>query len=172
MSIPCSLALSKVRVPETEQPVTKGVTQMPTESTEREANLLHAAGNGAIQGIHLCIIIGAVLLAIISLVQFFDTLLAFFGGLVGVPLSFVMLTQYLFYPLAFILGVPSQDCFKVAQLLGTKMLVNEFVAYASLLDLAAKESLSARSIMVATYVSRPLYFLLYLLVVILSKFIL
>jgi CNT family concentrative nucleoside transporter len=153
MSIPCSLALSKVRIPETEQPVTKGSSEIPRDMTDREANLLHAAGNGATQGIHLAIIIGAVLLAVISLVKFFDTLLGFFGGLVGVHLSFVMITQYLFYPFAFILGVPFADCFKVAQLLGTKMLVNEFVAYASLLDLAAKEALSQRSVLVATYVS-------------------
>jgi CNT family concentrative nucleoside transporter len=153
MSIPCSLALSKIRVPETEKPHTTGSeAKIKLDGMDVEANILHAASNGANQGMQVAIIIAAVLLSFISLLKFGDNLLGFFGGLVNVPLSFERITQFLFYPIALVLGVPFTDSFKVAQLLGTKMFVNEFVAYSQLKELIESGALSERSQIVATYV--------------------
>ncbi|KAJ9076176.1 hypothetical protein DSO57_1028758 [Entomophthora muscae] len=72
MSIPCSLALSKLRYPETEESKTKGHITLSSEE-ERESNLLHAATNGAAQGVTLCLLIAGTLLAIISLIALVDS---------------------------------------------------------------------------------------------------
>lgn len=136
MSTPCSLALSKVRVPETEHSISKGAVDIP-ESKDKEANVLHAAANGAAQGMHLASLITGSLLAIISLYRFIDALFVWFWSFLRppVPISLELVFSYVFWPFAVMLGVPLQECLRVGQLLGIKTTVNEFVAYATLNDM-------------------------------------
>ncbi|KAJ1730927.1 hypothetical protein LPJ61_002778 [Coemansia biformis] len=134
MSIPCSLALSKIRWPETDEPLTRGTVVLPARSTD-EANLLHAMSNGAAIGMQLSLMIAANLIAVISLVQLADFLLGWLGQFVGIAgLTLEQVLGYVLYPYAWLLGVPRADVSAVAQLLGLKFVANEFVAYQRLGD--------------------------------------
>ncbi|KAI9218284.1 Na+ dependent nucleoside transporter C-terminus-domain-containing protein [Blastocladiella britannica] len=142
MSVPCSLALSKLIYPETEKSITKGEVIMPAVE-HHEANILHAAANGAAQGMTLAGLIAGTLLSLIALYNFVDIVFTrFFFYLnnlgTGEIINLELVTGYLFYPLAWLLGVPTQNCLVVAQLLGKKVLVNEFAAYADLQVLIGK----------------------------------
>lgn len=145
MSTPCSLALSKMRYPETEDSISKGSVEIPKEK-EFEANVLHAAGNGAAQGIHLAALIAGSLLVLISLFTFVNEiviwLFSFFQPPFPIDIPFIL--SYVFSPLAAMLGVPFSECLKVGSLLGIKMAVNEFVAYTQLSKYQAEGALSPR----------------------------
>ncbi|PVU96832.1 hypothetical protein BB561_000938 [Smittium simulii] len=129
MSIPCSLALSKLRYPETEESLTKGQVVAPaTEKTD--INLLHAAGNGAALGMTLSLMIAASLIAIISILAFINNMLTWFGNFVGIAeLTLNLIMGYCLYPLTWLLGIQKSDILTVSKLLGTKLVANEFVAY-------------------------------------------
>ncbi|OMJ26902.1 Sodium/nucleoside cotransporter 2 [Smittium culicis] len=145
MSIPCSLAMSKLRYPETEESLTKGKAVVPTNETE-DVNFLHAAGNGAALGMTLSLLIAASLIAIISLLSFTNFMLTWLGHFVGedeITLNLIM--GYILYPLAWLLGVPKADLLEVSKLLGTKLVANEFVAYTDLM-VAPKDGVSVFSI--------------------------
>ncbi|KAJ1819785.1 hypothetical protein LPJ60_003568 [Coemansia sp. RSA 2675] len=155
MSIPCSLALSKLRYPETEESMTRGVIVEPPRSTE-EANLLHALANGAAIGINLSLLISGNLVAIISLVNLVDFLLTWLGQFVAIhQLTLEMILGYVLYPYAWLLGVPRKDVFSVSQLLGLKFVTNEFVAYQRLTTAtngpAMKTVLSSRGLTIAEF---------------------
>ncbi|KAJ2849408.1 hypothetical protein IWW36_002654 [Coemansia brasiliensis] len=129
MSIPCSLALSKMRYPETEEPLTRGKIIEPPRSTE-EVNVLHAIGNGAAIGMNLSLLIAANLIAVISIVNLADFLLTWLGQFVSIQnLTMELILGYVLYPYVWLLGVPKADVTRVAQLLGLKFISNEFVAY-------------------------------------------
>jgi nucleoside permease NupC len=119
-----------------------------------EGNIVEAIGNGAHIAIDLVLNIGAALIAFISMLAFMDAVLSYLGGLVDVPeLCFTLITGYLFWPIAWLLGTPSADCFEVAKLIGTKIFLNEFVAYSQLsglLDIDDRR-LSPRAELTATY---------------------
>ncbi|KAJ2106448.1 hypothetical protein GGF48_006144, partial [Coemansia sp. RSA 921] len=83
MSIPCSLALSKIRYPETDEPLTRGKVIEPPRTSE-DANILHAIGNGAAIGMNLSLLIAANLISVISLVNLVDFLLTWLGQFVGI----------------------------------------------------------------------------------------
>ncbi|KAI0236469.1 hypothetical protein L0F63_003090 [Massospora cicadina] len=149
MSIPCSLALSKLRYPETEESKSKGKVII---SYEKESNLLHAAANGASQGITLCLMVAGTLLAIISLLALVDALLGFFGGFVSIPnLTLQLMGGYIFIPFAWLVGVPYAECKAVGQLMAIKLFANEFVAFGRLAELQTGDGLSPRSTLLATY---------------------
>jgi len=98
-----------------------------------ENNLVEAAGNGAHIAIDLVLNIGAMLIAFISLIHLLDALLGYLGGLVLIDdLSFEMICGYFFWPVAWILGTPMEECSVVAKLIGTKIVINDFVAYTKL----------------------------------------
>ncbi|KAI8057334.1 Na+ dependent nucleoside transporter C-terminus-domain-containing protein [Syncephalis plumigaleata] len=149
MSTPCSLAVSKLRYPEKQESTSKGRVIIPKEE-DREANILHAAANGAAQGVHLILLIAGTLLAIISLLALVNALLGWFGSFVGYPeLTLIAITKYLFVPFAWVIGIPTVDVMQVADLMATKMFVNEFVAYITLSGL--KSSLTVRGQLLVTY---------------------
>ncbi|KAI0239116.1 hypothetical protein L0F63_004675 [Massospora cicadina] len=151
MSIPCSLALSKLRYPETEESKTKG--EVIKDHEERESNILHAAANGAAQGITLCLLIGGTLLAIISLLALTNAVIGYLGSYLGKPeLTLKLMGSYLFWPFAWLVGIPRDDCFKVGSLLATKLFANEFVAYSDLKEMSnVRGELDSRSAILATY---------------------
>lgn len=113
-------------------------------------NIIEAAGSGAALAISLVANIAAMLIAFLSLVSLLDSVLGHLGTNVGVPnLSFGMICGYFFFPLAWLIGCPYEDCFPVAKLIGTKVFVNEFAAYLDMVKV--RDSLTDRGELVATY---------------------
>jgi len=152
MSIPSSLAVSKMRMPETEEPITEGKVVIPPSDEPKKVNALHAFSDGAWIGLLVAGMIVTNLLVIIALVALIDAVLGWAGGFFQVPqLSLVFLLGYILYPVAFLLGVPTQDVYHVAQLIGTKIVQNEFVAYIALGTNPTYKAMSPRSQLIATY---------------------
>ncbi|KAJ2901859.1 hypothetical protein GGI21_004633, partial [Coemansia aciculifera] len=153
MSIPCSLALSKIRYPETEESQTRGTTTaaIAQRHTDESTNILHALANGAATGINLSLLISANLIAIISLVNLIDFLLTWLGQFVTIEkLTLELILGYVLYLYAWLLGVPRQDVMHVAQLLGLKFITNEFVAYQRL-NSVMKVVLTSRALTIAEF---------------------
>jgi CNT family concentrative nucleoside transporter len=167
MSAPAAIVMAKILIPETETPETQGGAAI---ATDRDTdNVIEAAAEGASDGLRLALNVGAMLLAFVALI---GTINAGFEWL-GAPtvagtqlydlnavveqvsggrfeaLSLEAVFGFVFAPLAWAMGVESADVLQVGTLLGEKVAVNEFVAYASLRDL--KATLSERSVLISTY---------------------
>ncbi|QIB27375.1 NupC/NupG family nucleoside CNT transporter [Caloranaerobacter azorensis] len=150
MSAPASLVIAKIMIPETETPVTKGKVNLELE--ELDANVIDAAARGASEGLSLALNVGAMLLAFIALVALLNSLLSWFGGIIGLDfLSLEWILGRLFAPLAFIMGVPMSDVIQAGNLLGQKIVINEFFAYANLSTLIKEGAISQRTIIILTY---------------------
>lgn len=149
MSAPAALALAKLMVPETQKPVT-GDNLDATTSLKKAENIIDAAVMGASDGLKLSLNVIAMLIAFVALVAMCNGLLGKVGGLAGNPaLSIELIMGYVFSPIAWLMGVPQHECLQVGNLIGKKLVLNEFVAY---LDLKALLStLSERSIIISTY---------------------
>jgi CNT family concentrative nucleoside transporter len=143
MNAPAALLISKMLVPETGTPMTKGEVKLKVERTE--VNIIDAAARGAGAGLHLALNVGAMLIAFLSLVALVNWPLQQFG------LSLEQIFAWIFAPLAFVMGVPWAEAGSVGNLLGQKLILNEFVAYVGLLDLQKEAVLSPRSELIATY---------------------
>lgn len=155
MSIPASLAVSKMRYPETEETLTAGRVVVPDDDEHRAANALHAFANGAWLGIKIAGMIVATLLCIIALIGLIDGLLSWWGSYINItnpPLTLQLILGYICYPVAFLLGVPrGPDLLKVGQLIGIKIVANEFVAFTSLTSDPQYIAMSPRARLIATY---------------------
>jgi len=157
MSIPASLAVSKMRYPETEETITSGRVVIPDDDEHRASNALHAFANGAWLGIKIAGMIVATLLCIIALIGLINGLLGWWGRYINITkdgeayLTLQLILGYICYPVAFLLGVPRNDLLQVAQLIGIKVVANEFVAYNSLTSEVQYTSMSPRSKLIATY---------------------
>ncbi|GAB7360057.1 hypothetical protein MBLNU230_g7579t1 [Neophaeotheca triangularis] len=159
MSIPASLALSAMRYPETEPTLTDGQVVIPDDDEEKAANALHAFANGAWLGIKIAGMIAATLLCILAFLGLVNGLLSWWGGYFGLDpngpyaLTVQLIVSYICYPIAFLLGVSREgdDIIKVARLLGTKIIANEFAAYVELTDNEDYADLSPRSLLIATF---------------------
>jgi CNT family concentrative nucleoside transporter len=155
MSIPASLAISKLRYPETEESLTAGRVIVPDDPDERAANSLHAFANGAWLGLKIAGMILATILCIVALLGLANGLLTWWGRYLNIndpPLTVELIVGYICYPIAFLLGVPRNgDLLKVGKLIGTKLIANEFVAYAALQTNPEYADLSPRSRLIATY---------------------
>lgn len=132
MSAPAALAMSKLFYPETQTPKHSGADAFNmAKGTER--NLIEAASNGASMSIKLVANIAVNLIAFVALLQFVNSTLVWFGDRVGYDdFTFQLVCSYVFWPLAFLMGVDYKDCRVVAELLGIKTFLNEFVAYVTL----------------------------------------
>jgi CNT family concentrative nucleoside transporter len=157
MSIPASLAVSKMRYPETEETITSGRCVIPDDDEHRATNALHAFANGAWLGIKIAGMIVATLLCIIALIGLINGLLGWWGRYINITqdgeeyLTLQLILGYICYPVAFLLGVPRDDLLRVGQLIGIKVIANEFVAYNSLTSEAQYINMSPRSKLIATY---------------------
>ncbi|MDH5196636.1 MAG: NupC/NupG family nucleoside CNT transporter, partial [Gemmatimonadota bacterium] len=150
MNAPAGLLISKILVPETEIPVTRGTVKV--EVARSETNVIEAAAAGASQGMQLALNVGAMLLAFIALIALINAVLGAAGGVVGVEgLGLERIFGWVLAPLAWLMGVPWSDAGVVGALLGLKVSVNEFVAYLQLAGLMGTEALSARAEVIATY---------------------
>lgn len=154
MSIPASLAISKMRYPETEQSLTAGRVVVPENEEDKAANPLHAFANGAWLGIKIAGMIVATLLCIIAFVGLINGLLTWWGGYWGInnpPLTLQFLLGYIFYPVAWLLGVPKGELLQVGELIGQKVIINEFAAFIALTTEPRYKMLSPRATIIATY---------------------
>ena len=152
MNAPAGLVLSKILVPETGEPVTRGSLQMQVE--KGDANVIGAAASGAAQGLQLALNVGAMLMAFIALVALLNAGLGWVGSFWGQDgLSLQWILGQLLRPLAWLMGVPWQDTTYVGGLIGIKASLNEFVAYSQLgADLAGGGiTLQPRSVIISTY---------------------
>jgi len=150
MSAPAALAIAKIIYPETEESETAGTIK--TQYKKETQNIIDAAADGAGQGVKLAINIGAMLIAFIALMALLNGLLGWVGGLIGFEaLSLSWIFGKLFSPLAFIFGIPWSDCAQMGDLLGTKIMINEFVAYAKLQAFANSGEISQRTAIIASY---------------------
>lgn len=155
MSIPASIAISKVRMPELEEPVTRGriVVDRGEDAKDAPVNALHAFAKGAVFGL---VVAGQILcnvLTLLSLVGTINGLLTWIGRGFGIHhLTLQLVLRYVFYPLTFLLGVPRPEILRVSELLATKLVENEFAAYLDLQALmASNDLLSTRGFTIASY---------------------
>ncbi|KAL0086392.1 Na+ dependent nucleoside transporter C-terminus-domain-containing protein [Phycomyces blakesleeanus] len=150
MSIPCSLAISKLRYPEVSEPLTKGEVKMP-ESPEKCVNLLHAAGVGASIGMNVALLIIANLICLLALLYAVNAGLTWLGNFITIhELTLQLITGYVFVPIAWLIGADNSDLVHVGQLMAYKIWANEFVAY-DLMTTTYKDLLTPRSTIVCTY---------------------
>jgi len=150
MSAPAAIVIAKIMVPETEEPVTLGHVRFapPVET----ANVIDAAARGAEQGLRLAVTIAAMLLAFVGLVHLVNMGVGAVSGLwMDQPLTLQRVMGWVFSPLAVVMGVPWDDVQEVGQLLGTKTILNEFLAYQAMQPLAEAHVISPRSVTIATY---------------------
>jgi len=166
MAAPASLMVAKLIFPETETSETAGSIKMP--KVDIGTNVLDAASKGVTDGLHLALNVAAMLIAFITLIALADKILGFAdrmldGHLLGgmamesgeyagyFPGSLRTILGTIFSPLTFVMGVPKQDAFEVANLLGTKLTLNEFVAYARLAPMIKEGLISPKAQIMATY---------------------
>ena len=156
MAAPAAIMLSKMMVPEKESPKTG--TTVDFDVPQLDVNVIDAAGRGAIEGLQLALNVAGMLIAFIALVALVNGLFGFGHGWLSAmspalaawfPSSLDQLIGWIFRPVAWAIGVPWKDSFEVGNLLGTRMVLNEFVAFVRLGTI--RESLDPRSIIIATY---------------------
>jgi CNT family concentrative nucleoside transporter len=141
MTAPGTLMMAKIFVPETREPETMGTVKLKVEKTD--VNVIDAIGRGTGEGLHLALNVGAMLVSFLALIALVNAIL----GLAG--LSMQQIFGWVFAPIAWSLGVPWRDSATIGNLLGTRMVLNEFVAYSQLGPL--KEMLDPKSFTIATF---------------------
>lgn len=154
MSIPCSLAVSKLRYPETEEPLTSGKIFMPKvdEGDHEPQNVLQAFANGATLGLRIAGTLMIQCLCIIGIVALINGLLTWFGNFWNInQLSLELIFSYLLYPVGFLLGTPRHEILQVSRLIAIKTTQNEFVAYNQLVNMSPYKDMSDRGTLIATY---------------------
>eukprot|EP00121_Abeoforma_whisleri_P008512 Awhi_evm1s7816 len=140
MACPTALAISKLMYPETEVSKTQSSDGEYEIKVEESINFIEAASKGAINAIPIMLNIGAIMVAFIALLAAFDGILGLAGDMVGIEnLTFALICGYIFYPFCVVLGVPIEDCQKVASMIGTKLVINEFAAFEILSDYIDKK---------------------------------
>jgi CNT family concentrative nucleoside transporter len=162
MSAPAALVIAKVMWPETEASETAGDVTLDIESPD--VNVIDAAARGAYEGMKLALNVGAMLLAFIALIALTNALLGLpfelyndWMGLEGAaavdPLTMQQILGWIFWPLAFLIGVPAAECATVGALLGDKLILTEFVAYLHLYESLSEGivQLSPRTVVIASY---------------------
>jgi concentrative nucleoside transporter, CNT family len=146
MTAPGTIMMAKMLVPETEVPKTMGTVKLEVERTD--VNVIDAAGRGTGEGLHLALNVGAMLISFLALIALVNAILGAVP-LSGEPLSLGRIFGWVFAPVAWAMGVPWRDAPTIGNLLGTRMAVNEFVAYAQLGPM--KSVLDPKSFTIATF---------------------
>jgi concentrative nucleoside transporter, CNT family len=147
MTAPGTIMLAKMFVPETETPKTAGKVTLEIERTD--VNLIDAAARGTSEGFHLALNVGAMLISFLALIALVNAALGLIPAGGGQHLSLQWIFGRVAAPLAWLMGVSWKDCFAVGNLLGTRLVLNELIAYSQLGPL--KASLDPRSFVIATF---------------------
>lgn len=133
MAAPGGLLFAKLMIPETQQTADESGAKPVQEN--RPANIIDAAAEGAINGLNMALAVGAMLLAFVSLVALLNGLLGGVGGWFGLPdLSMELILGYLLSPLAWLMGIPWNEALTSGAIIGQKIVINEFFAYANLAE--------------------------------------
>ncbi len=150
MTSPGTILVSKMLVPETQIPATEGKVVIPKDELHKEENLIGAIARGTIDGGKLALNVAIMLISFLALVALLDSLLGWTHGYMHwVPGSLGQILGYAFWPVAWLIGVPSHDCMAIGNLLGTRMALNEVIAYIALGG--KKAMLAPRSFTIATF---------------------
>jgi CNT family concentrative nucleoside transporter len=149
MTAPGTLMMAKMFVPETETPETSGSVKLAVKTTD--VNVVDAAGRGTVEGLHLAMNVIAMLISFIALIALLNAILLWLGQHTPLPddLSLQKISGIVFAPIAWSLGVAWKDAFTIGNLLGTRMVLNEFIAFSQLGPM--KDMLDPRSFTVATF---------------------
>lgn len=142
MSAPAAIVMAKLMLPERE------VTHEAEDKDilkSKDINIIEAAANGASDGLRLAATIGAMMLAFVALIGMMNHFLSYAGT------SFEQISGYVFMPFAYLMGVPWEDCAKVGELLGIKVVFNEFISYQKMQGMIQTGALQPRSVVIATY---------------------
>ena len=167
MSAPGGILMAKLMMPDVPPtPITESDPRLPNphlatlsvneepeivadDDEEKPANIIMAAAQGAQTGVKLAVAVGAMVLAFVALVALANGILGGIGGWFGQPtLSFQQIVGYVFAPIMFLLGVPWNEAIQAGGLFGTKIVLNEFVAF---IDLGALKTLSAPTVGIVTF---------------------
>ncbi len=152
MTAPATIMLSKIIIPETGKPATAGKVEIKVEKTA--VNVIDAAAQGAGDGLHLALNVAGMLIAFLSLIAMCNGILGWVHTmpLMGwLPGSLQQIFGIVFAPVAWIMGVPWKDASTIGNLLGTRLVTNEFVAFLELGKPAVRAALDPRSFVIATY---------------------
>ncbi len=162
MAAPGALVISKIVWPETEESPTKGVIKL--EVKKSHANLLDAISHGASDGLKISLNVIAMLIGFIAIIALADVILGKFGSILagiglsldfaGIQMATLSLDQIFgsfFSMFAWAMGVPNQDIQTVGSLMGNKMVINEFVAYAKLTPMIEAGALAPKSVIIASF---------------------
>jgi CNT family concentrative nucleoside transporter len=163
MAAPGALVIAKIVYPETEVSETKGTVKI--EIKKAHANLMDAISHGASDGMRISLNVIAMLLGFIALIAMVDAGLGYLGralyyntsldlSMIGISLKELSLKEILgsvFSVFAYLMGVPSKDTHLVGALMGTKLVINEFVAYSNLSPMIAAGVLSKKSIVIVSF---------------------
>jgi CNT family concentrative nucleoside transporter len=147
MTAPGTIMIAKMFLPETETPKTAGSVSLKIERTD--VNIIDAAARGTSEGFHLALNVGAMLIAFLALIALVNAVLGLVPLGNGQSLSLQWIFGWIAAPLAWLMGVPWKDSFEVGNLLGTRLVLNELIAYSQLGPL--KETLDPRSFVIATF---------------------
>ena len=157
MTAPGTILISKMLVPETEQPKTAGRVVISEEETaaRKKGNVISAVARGTTDGLNLALNMAAMLISFLALIALMDGMLLGLHngfehmGILWFPKSLEGIIGHLLAPVAWLIGIPWHDCMRVGDLLGTRMVLNELVAYSKLGG--EKALLDARSFTIATF---------------------
>jgi len=152
MTSPGTILIAKMLVPETEVPATEGKVVIPKDELHKDENFIGSIARGTIDGGKLAMNVGIMLISFLALVALLDSMLGWVhmhNGMHWVPGSLGQILGFIGAPVAWLIGVPWHDCMAIGNLLGTRMALNEVVAYIALG--AEKATLAPRSFTIATF---------------------
>ena len=151
MSAPGGILMAKIIMPD--DPDSEAPEEMVIAvdyEEEKPANIIMAASMGAQTGVKIAVAVGAMVLAFVALVALANGILGGIGGWFGQPeLSFQQIIGYIFAPVMFLLGVPWDEAFAAGGLFGTKVVINEFVAFSDLGGMG--DNLSPLTVAIVTF---------------------
>jgi CNT family concentrative nucleoside transporter len=152
MTSPGTILIAKMLVPETEVPATEGKVVIPKDELHADENFIGSIARGTIDGGKLAMNVGIMLISFLALVALLDSVLLWTHGMAymhWVPGSLGQILGFFFAPVAWLIGVPWHDCGAIGNLLGTRMALNEVIAYIALG--AQRAVLAPRSFTIATF---------------------
>ena len=160
MSAPAAIVIARVMFPETEKSSTQGELKVELETDD--VNIFDAACRGASDGLGLALNVGAMLLAFIALVKLVNIGIGYTGDLGGIQLSLEIIVGTIFRPIAFMLGISWEESAIVGRLIGSKIVLNEFIALRSAKQMELNAAIKAGTMVAepgVTYLSdRAIYF--------------
>jgi CNT family concentrative nucleoside transporter len=157
MTAPGTILISKMLVPETEVPATLGTVKMPQSEEHKEENLVGSIARGTIDGGNLAWNVAIMLISFLAIVGLINAIMLWISnglwahGHIHFPHSLGNALGALCSPIAWMIGVPWQDAKTVGNLIGTRAVLNEFIAYTQLGQLAKAGAISARTLSIATF---------------------